>query len=92
MLGKEDQMKDAIGMNKCESCRFWHNPSKHPVGVCIRNPPTPFVLGMAPVSALVDPKRPGAEMQPIIRSYFPVIAGHEGCGQHESIEQPHSLS
>jgi hypothetical protein len=92
MLGEENTMKDAIGMNKCETCRFWHNPTNGQIGACIKNPPTPFILGMAPASALVDPTKAGAQMQPIVRAYFPLIAGFEGCGQHESNAPQQKLS
>jgi hypothetical protein len=75
-------MKNAIGAKQCGTCRYWHNPHEQQAGVCIFNPPTPFIVGVVPSSPLVDPRKPGADMAHVIRGYFPLVGREDGCAKH----------
>jgi len=77
-------VKDAIGIHQCKSCKFFHTPgTMKEVGVCVRFPPTPFIMGMAPASPLVDPTKP-QQARPIIHAYYPMVEEASGCGEHQS--------
>jgi hypothetical protein len=76
---------DAIGTNTCDSCQFWHNPEGQPVGLCIRNPPVPIIVGMQPMPqpAIVNPKNPPPQMaMPIVLGFHPPREAKQGCGEH----------
>jgi hypothetical protein len=72
---------DAIGRYTCDTCPHWHNPQGLPIGLCLRDPPVPVMVGMAPASPLAKPG-PGMDIQPVIRGYFPTVGAKDGCGQH----------
>lgn len=74
--------KDAIGNCQCKTCPYFHQVQKGPVGVCIKEPPKPFIIGMVPGGGpLVDPSKP-QQMQPIIHGYFSPVSENDGCGAH----------
>jgi hypothetical protein len=75
------QKHNAIGKYTCDTCPFWHNPQGLPIGLCLREPPKPLMIGMAPSSPLARPG-PGMDIQPVIRGYFPTCGAKDGCGQH----------
>jgi len=77
--------RDAIGEHTCDTCPFWHNPLGSDIGLCIRQP-YPFQVGVAPVSPIANPTKPG-QVVPVIKGLFMMMGAKEGCGQH-----PHRLS
>jgi hypothetical protein len=74
-------MKNAIGIKQCGTCRYFHAP-KEAMGVCIFNPPIPFILVVVPSSPLVDPRKPGADMAHVVRGCFPMVGKEDGCARH----------
>lgn len=81
-------MKDAIGVNTCKTCRFFHQPNDGQVGVCIKRPPTPFIVGMTQSSPpVIAPDRP-PQVQPVVHAFFPVVSVRDGCAEHVSVHDP----
>jgi hypothetical protein len=78
---------DAIGERRCGHCRFWHNPDGEPMGICIKETPTPLLVGHQPIAApvIMDPKA-AAQMQsaiPIVLGFHPPRTPEQGCSKFE---------
>ena len=47
LVSKTPSLKhDAIGERRCGHCRFWHNPEGEPMGLCIKEAPTPLLVAL----------------------------------------------
>jgi hypothetical protein len=78
--------RNAVGIDTCDACRFWHNPEGHPMGLCIKEPPTPICVAMQqmPAPAIVDPKKAIQPMaMPIVMGFHPPREPKQGCGAFE---------
>jgi hypothetical protein len=68
----------------CPACDHFHqmvNPGMPTLsGVCLLNPPQPFVVGMAPSAQSVIKGSP-PEMVPIVRGYYPPVGPTDTCEQ-----------
>lgn len=71
--------------HKCETCPFFLQPAmieKSGRGVCIYDPPRPFITGMTPAGGpLLDPSKP-QQVAHVVHAYFPPMSQQEGCGRH----------
>ena len=71
----------------CPDCdHFHHVPNSNvpnSVGVCLYNPPAPFIVGMVPIAASVVRADPPEQQQmaPVIRAYYPPVGGGDTCSQ-----------
>ena len=66
----------------CPACdHFHHVPNS--VGVCLYNPPAPFIVGMVPIAASVVRADPPEQQQmaPVIRAYYPPVGREDTCSQ-----------
>jgi hypothetical protein len=71
----------------CPACDHYHavvSPLNPPniTGLCMFEPPTPFVIGMAQMQRAVvaEPNTP-PEQIPIVRAYYPPVGPNETCSQ-----------
>jgi hypothetical protein len=70
----------------CPDCdHFHHVPNSNvpnSVGVCLYNPPAPFIVGMVPIAPLVaNPDPTSNTMAPVIRAYYPPVGREDTCSQ-----------
>lgn len=80
-------MADLDPSKRCRTCRACINQHDEVgVGLCVKHPPTPFVMGMVPVAPAIV--REGAQMQtqPVIRAYYPMVNLVDGCLEWEADE------
>lgn len=70
----------------CPKCDHFHELKNSNVpnasGVCLLNPPTPFIVGMAVVepTVIAKPDTPPQQV-PIIRGYYPPVGNGDTCAQ-----------
>jgi hypothetical protein len=68
----------------CPKCDHFHGVEQSNVpgatGMCLKDPPRVFIVGMAPTAASVI-KGENPEMTPILRSYYPPVGPGETCAQ-----------
>lgn len=81
-----DQMSSLPMPETCGTCRHWLSPDGKG-GVCRRYPPTPFIIGIAPASAIHDPSKPQTGV-PITQSFFPQMLAIGSCGEYQPKERP----
>jgi hypothetical protein len=77
---------DAVGERKCGACRFWHNPDGEPMGLCIKEPPTPIMVGHQPIKgpSIMDPNAPQmVQAMPIVLGFHPPRTADMGCSRFE---------
>ena len=69
----------------CPKCDHYHHVPNMNVpgctGMCLKDPPKVFVIGMAPSAASVIKGDPQSELVPVLRSYYPPVGPMETCGQ-----------
>lgn len=74
--------RNVIKKKTCPSCDHFHGVANSNVpfctGVCVKDPPTVFVVGMAPTAAsVIRDQQP--EMVPVLRSFYPPVGPNETC-------------
>lgn len=70
----------------CPGCDHFHEQRSNvpgAVGVCLKDPPTVFVIGMVQSarSAIQQQADAPQEMVPVIRAYFPPVNPTDTCAQ-----------
>jgi len=69
---------------RCRTCAACVSQNEEAgVGLCVLNPPTPFVMGMVQQQPSVLHQGAQVQAQPVIRAYYPLVNLNEGCMQHE---------
>ena len=66
----------------CPTCVHSHFPfgvARDRIGNCLFDPPTAFIVGMSTPSVIQKPQPD--QMQPIIRSYFPIVTYSDSCSK-----------
>jgi hypothetical protein len=67
----------------CPGCDHFHEVQNTGMaagsGVCLLNPPTPFVVGMA--QAAIAPRGEQPQQVPITRGYYPPVGPGDTCAQ-----------
>jgi hypothetical protein len=66
----------------CPQCEHGHFPEGMN-GMCLLNPPTVFLIGMAPANTIVNPKDPAQFTTPVLRAYYPIVGKNETCSKFE---------
>ena len=82
-----DEHRNVRKKHFCPGCDHYHpvvntlNPPNI-TGICMLNPPQPFVVGMAQVQApvIAHPDTPPQTI-PITRAYYPPVGPTETCSQ-----------
>ena len=65
----------------CTTCEHAHfpNPQKGAMGMCLLEPPRPWLIGMAPSALQVKPDV--ASSTPIVRAFYPTIGDSDTCSR-----------
>jgi len=70
----------------CPACEHYH-PLKNTLnpptlqGICLKEPPQPFMVGMAQVQPAIAREGQQIEQVPIMRAFFPPVGDKDTCGQ-----------
>ena len=69
----------------CPTCEHYHAMPNTNVpgatGMCMLNPPTPFIVGIATVDPVIAREGTPPQQIPIIRAYYPPVGPNETCSQ-----------
>jgi hypothetical protein len=71
--------RNVIKNRFCKNCDHSHFPveQENALGICVLDPPTPFIVGMS-APAIVS--KPGSgDTMPLVRSFYPPVALEETC-------------
>jgi hypothetical protein len=69
----------------CPACDHFHHQPQSGVpdatGLCLLNPPTPVVLGIAQVNPVIARAETPPQNVPILQRYYPAVGPGDSCSQ-----------
>ena len=67
----------------CPGCDHFHGVERSNVpgatGMCLKDPPVAFMVGLAPAASSVVKNNPNPEMIPMLRAFYPPVGPNESC-------------
>ena len=80
-----DEHRNVRNKHFCPRCEHYHHLPNSNVpnatGVCLLNPPTPFIVGMVAVTPAIARENAPVQQVPVIRGYYPPVGPGDTCAQ-----------